>query len=1328
MPTKLNDVATEDIAPSEPSEINSKSEPSPSESNVKDIKKEVISENGNSVEESNNAVAVNPDDFQEGMQQNNIFDEATLDLVVELPNSEKVELKLAPSELIQSLSQLLQEREDCCAKTCFSLKLDGTTLDVFSEVRSIENLTENSVIKFVEEPYNTREAKTHFRHTRDLLKSIESIDAYQGVDGQSLSFMNVVARGCCIGTAENGIARESECSPPEYLTPETNLKQLKLLPLHPNVSENGIYKRCVPDCVKVLTLSGWNPPPPNRRFHGDIMYIYVITMENKKISITASTRGFYVNKSTEEVFDPKPDNPKYLNHSLVDTLAQISPMFKKNYAQIMRYRKLMHPFEKMVTPHQVYSWLSPHMPVFYDHMRGEDAFSTRYPLEDHLPGQARDWNEELQTTKDMPSENLEQTIIRERSIFKAYSDFTSVSIRGAMAVLDGNILAINQSEESKNRMFLWSNLFLSLGYDVKEHYAAFGGDTAAHAAPSADLAAVNAVLQSNIEGVYTLGTTVVDYKGQRVAVQSIVPGILEKDQEHSVVYGSFDFGNTIRSSDTTYVKIMKNLGKELDIRPNTVLDASGKDHLLYSAVECKGIIGNDRRPYIIDLLTLFPKDPNFIGDLDKKYISKTMTDHKFPRDFRHKFCFFRREFWRLFKDSRFKFFLISVKGKIHPKFQREIVKQIILETFADDDFKQDMIKQLELILGPEGDFEGEVSTTLEEEQKKALEILDELGSLDETRLNFSVNPNTFHSNVKVPENENDALEKDKKLLLKAAEFMLASTIPAFVMGFLDQSQGVVDVFTLKNKMHESGINMRYLGVVSKNFKRNKFMFPICISSLINRAAKHVYREYVQNIQQHHLGGAIAHFLNCFLSHTTFNAMNLVESDELQPRKKKWNKKKGKRPISNGETPKDIEWTGETANSIWSKIIEDVQMYYAYKLGTTDLETTIKKYKLNKLSLLRAFCKTNGIQLHLREYQFESTKAAKPTFHEEDVVGQYPVVKACEPKCGPAYRLLDLGRKALNNNQIPIAFKNVQGALSMFNNTYGFLHPDIASCCRLLAKMFYVLADFTEAINMQERATLITERVLGVDHADLVMDFLLLGLFYFAHDKLASCLRCIYRARHLFLVANPGGENHPQLALIDLNIGIILYHLAEYDYALRFLKSAKAAYEVLPNQRLKIALSKHLMSKCYASQADFRQALQLERDTHEIYNDILTDKNTRTMESKECVNLLTEMAVKFEKFIREQDKATDPGVAQEFLKTFAIQLQPTTPWTMETLNMANGMMFMRIEYEHLENLRTVIGKKSDLFQNLTIINAAPDNEKNKETNAESSEKPEVKNEA
>lgn len=49
----------------------------------------------------------------------------------------------------------------------------------------------------------------------------------------------------------------------------------------------------------------------------------------------------------------------------------------------------------------------------------------------------------------------------------------------------------------------------------------------------------------DIEGLYTLGTAVVDYRGVRVIAQTIVPGILEKNQEQSVVYGSNDYGQTV---------------------------------------------------------------------------------------------------------------------------------------------------------------------------------------------------------------------------------------------------------------------------------------------------------------------------------------------------------------------------------------------------------------------------------------------------------------------------------------------------------------------------------------------------------------------------------------------------------------------------------------------------------------------------------------------------------------------------------------------------------------------------------------------------------------
>lgn len=49
----------------------------------------------------------------------------------------------------------------------------------------------------------------------------------------------------------------------------------------------------------------------------------------------------------------------------------------------------------------------------------------------------------------------------------------------------------------------------------------------------------------DVEGLYTLGTAVVDYRGIRVIAQTIVPGILEKRQEQTVVYGSSDYGKTV---------------------------------------------------------------------------------------------------------------------------------------------------------------------------------------------------------------------------------------------------------------------------------------------------------------------------------------------------------------------------------------------------------------------------------------------------------------------------------------------------------------------------------------------------------------------------------------------------------------------------------------------------------------------------------------------------------------------------------------------------------------------------------------------------------------
>nr|CAI5864206.1 unnamed protein product [Callosobruchus analis] len=69
-----------------------------------------------------------------------------------------------------------------------------------------------------------------------------------------------------------------------------------------------------------------------------------------------------------------------------------------------------------------------------DAIRAEDTFSSKLGYE--VPGQTRDWNEELQT-KRIAQETLPERLLRERAIFKVHSDFRSGGDRGAMAVIDG---------------------------------------------------------------------------------------------------------------------------------------------------------------------------------------------------------------------------------------------------------------------------------------------------------------------------------------------------------------------------------------------------------------------------------------------------------------------------------------------------------------------------------------------------------------------------------------------------------------------------------------------------------------------------------------------------------------------------------------------------------------------------------------------------------------------------------------------------------------------------------------------------------------------------
>ena len=164
----------------------------------------------------------------------------------------------------------------------------------------------------------------------------------------------------------------------------------------------------------------------------------------------------------------------------------------------------------------------------------------------------RDWNEEFQTTRELPRETLQDRVFRERLTSKLFADYNDAAAKGAVLVARGEVAPLNPTEGKDAQIFIHNNIFYSYGCDGVQTFASEGGDEAARVAVGKDVAGVRAVNQLDIPGLFTPGTVVVDYLGKRIVAQSIVPGIFKQREpgEHQIDYGGVEGrGHRHRKSD-----------------------------------------------------------------------------------------------------------------------------------------------------------------------------------------------------------------------------------------------------------------------------------------------------------------------------------------------------------------------------------------------------------------------------------------------------------------------------------------------------------------------------------------------------------------------------------------------------------------------------------------------------------------------------------------------------------------------------------------------------------------------------------------------------------
>jgi len=268
-------------------------------------------------------------------------------------------------------------------------------------------------------------------------------------------------------------------------------------------------------------------------------------------------------------------------------------------------------------------------------------------------GILRDWNEEYQSCRDLPAASLPDRILRDRTLHRVYADFVAAAVKGAQAIVHGNIPPINPGDPDRTHVYLYNNIFFSFAVDGRNMYKGMGinGDMVAYAVANHDLMGVTAYSELDLPKLHVLAHTVVNYRGHRVTCQSIIAGIFH-DQTSEHLYGSMDNGRTIKN-EPEFHKLLLEAAKKLHIAEHPVFDEAGSMTVIAAGYECKvsfpivrlslrsssymfvlhnvlpvgsvfeqtsnlggilcdqGMSGSDRRRYVLDVTRLFPRDANF---------------------------------------------------------------------------------------------------------------------------------------------------------------------------------------------------------------------------------------------------------------------------------------------------------------------------------------------------------------------------------------------------------------------------------------------------------------------------------------------------------------------------------------------------------------------------------------------------------------------------------------------------------------------------------------------------------------------------------------------
>ena len=536
--------------------------------------------------------------------------------------------------------------------------------------------------------------------------------------------------------------------------------------------------------------------------------------------------------------------------------------------------------------------------------------------------------------------------------------------------------------------------------------------------------------------------------------------------------------------------------------------------------------------------------------------------------------------------------------------------------------------------------------------------------VDISGFQYALNPDVFCGQMPQTQDEKDQWVKDEEEVRAVSRHLIDEVIPRLMHDIQEGEVGFpMDGQSLSSLLHKRGVNIRYLGkianIASKSERRHLALKELAEQEMIARAFKHVANRYLRSTPAPLATACASHLLNCLLG-AGINEKPVAEFDKS---------------VKELYTPDKLDFEGLTPASLQQAISEQVDVRYQYALASDWTSRIVA------LRLLREVCLKLGLQIAARDYTFihvqnhvngsspqaaevngnlapmtnghassgskkkrkagvspnraapEAAHATLQTFHADDIYNIVPVMKEASPRSVLAEEAFEAGRISVAQNQKDLGQELLFESLSLHEQIYGILHPEVARAYYQLSTLFYSLDDKPIAVELARKAVIVSERTLGVDSHETLLAYLNLGLFEHATGNSHLALTYVRHALDIWKIIY--GPSHPDSITTLNNAAVMLQHLKLYhDSRTWFEASLAISMQVSGPQSINTATLLFQLAQALALDQDSKAAVGRMREAYNIFHSLLGPNDRNTKEAETWLENLTQNAVSIAKHAKD----------------------------------------------------------------------------------------------